>query len=176
MGAGQVGGNKLVGAGQVQCNKLVGAGQFGGDLPEGAGKFRGDLLKGTGQHQVKGDELEGANQDQVGGDEPGGADQGQIKGGDHQEEDNMTAEEIKIKTLMFASDSAGFRIYTEEVNMWKEVCVLKNEEQGIVLWLALPRNDPNDIIINKIGAEKLKKETGLRKFIEAMNEAFIANQ
>ena len=44
-----------------------------------------------------------------------------------------------------------------------------------MLWLALPREHPSDIkelIMAKIGAEELKKKTGVTKFIDAMNEAF----
>ena len=44
-----------------------------------------------------------------------------------------------------------------------------------MLWLALLRDNPSDIkeiIIDKIEAEELQKETGLQKFMEAINEAF----
>ena len=121
MGAGQVGGDKLVGAGQVRGEKLVGASHIGSDITEGE------------EHQVEGDKREGANQ----------------LGGEY----NMMVEGFKIKTPKFASE---FCIYTEEVNMWNRVCgLLKKEEQGIVLWLELPRDDPSNIkelIMEEIGA------------------------
>ena len=44
-----------------------------------------------------------------------------------------------------------------------------------MLWLALPRDHPSNIkefILAKVGNEELEKETGIEKFIEAMNEAF----
>ena len=77
-------------------DKLVRAGQVGGDKLLRAGHIGSGMLKGA-EHQVEGNEPEGANQ--VGG-----------------EEDNMTVEGFKIKTPKFASDRAGFCIYTEEVN------------------------------------------------------------
>ena len=42
-----------------------------------------------------------------------------------------------------------------------------------MLWLALPRDTPSYIkesIEAKVGKDKLKKDTGIDKFIEAMNE------
>ena len=44
-----------------------------------------------------------------------------------------------------------------------------------MLWLALPRDTPSYIkesIEAKVGKDKLKKDTGINKFIKAMNEAF----
>ena len=87
----------------------------------------------------------------------------------------MTAEGTRIKTQMFASDNTRFCIYAQEVNLWKEECGLQKEEQGIVLWMALPKDDPSDIkelILDKIGADQLRKETSLQKLMEAMNKAF----
>ena len=55
------------------------------------------------------------------------------------------------------------------------MCGLDKEKQGIVLWLALPSNDPRDIkelIHVKVGADEQRKETGLQKFMEATDEAF----
>ena len=80
---------------------------------------------------------------------------------------------MRIPTPLFSAEN--FRTYMEEVSLWKEVCELPEEKQGIVLWLALPRDHPSDIkelILAKIGDEELKKKTGVKKFIEAMNEAF----
>ena len=80
---------------------------------------------------------------------------------------------MRIPTPQFSAEN--FRTYMEEVSLWKEVCELPEEKQGIVLWLALPRDHPSDIkelILAKIGDEELKKKTCVEKFIEAMNEAF----
>ena len=80
---------------------------------------------------------------------------------------------MRIPTPLFSAEN--FRTYMEEVSLWKEVCELPEEKQGIVLWLALPRDHPSDIkelILAKIGDEELKKKTGVKKFIEAMNESF----
>ena len=80
---------------------------------------------------------------------------------------------MRIPTPQFSAEN--FRTYMEEVSLWKEVCELPEEKQGILLWLALPRDHPSDIkelILAKIGAEELKKKTGVKKFIEAMNESF----
>ena len=59
--------------------------------------------------------------------------------------------------------------------MWREVCNILKAKQGIMLWLALPRGNPSDIkelIMSKVGKEELKKETGVDRFVQAMEEAF----
>ena len=79
----------------------------------------------------------------------------------------------RVATPQFSAEN--FHTYIEEVSLWREVCDLPEEKQGIMLWLALPREHPSDIkelIMAKIGAEELKKKTGVTKFIDAMNEAF----
>ena len=55
------------------------------------------------------------------------------------------------------------------------MCELAKAKQGIMLWLALPRDTPSDIkesISAIVGIDELKKETGMYKFAAAMNEAF----
>ena len=55
------------------------------------------------------------------------------------------------------------------------MCELAKAKQGIVLWLALPRDMPSNIkesISASVGMDKLKKETGINKFVAAMNKAF----
>ena len=69
----------------------------------------------------------------------------------------------------------NFKAYSEEVEMWREVCNILKAKQGIMLWLALPRGNPSDIkelIMSKVGKEELKKETGVDRFVQAMEEAF----
>merc|ERR1719319_928977 len=49
----------------------------------------------------------------------------------------------------------------------------------MVLWLSLPRSHSSgvkELIMAKVGSEELKKETGVEKFVEAMNEAFGATK
>ena len=55
------------------------------------------------------------------------------------------------------------------------MCELPKAKQGIVLWLAVPRDTPSDIkesISASVGTDQLKKDTGIDKFIATMNEAF----
>ena len=55
------------------------------------------------------------------------------------------------------------------------VCGLDKNKLGTVLWLKLPRDDPIDIkelILAKVGPDKLNSNEGLNKFLEAMDEAF----
>ena len=69
----------------------------------------------------------------------------------------------------------NFRTYMEEVDLWRTLEEVGEEQQGIVLWLSLPRNHPSDVkelIMARVGSEELKKATGVEKFVEAMNEAF----
>ena len=73
---------------------------------------------------------------------------------------------MRIPTPLFSAEN--FRTYMEEVSLWKEVCELPEEKQGIVLWLALPRDHPSDIkelILAKIGDEELKKKTVSRNLL-----------
>ena len=79
----------------------------------------------------------------------------------------------RVKVPQFSDED--FRTYMDEVEMWREVAGVAKEKQGMLLWLELPRHHPSDIkalIMNKIGKEELKKETGADKFVTAMQEAF----
>jgi hypothetical protein len=79
----------------------------------------------------------------------------------------------RVKVPLFSDED--FRTYMDEVEMWREVAGVAKEKQGMLLWLELPRHHPSDIkdlIMNKIGKEELKKETGADKFVTAMEEAF----
>ena len=81
----------------------------------------------------------------------------------------------RITVPKFDSRGNGFRIYREEVNMWAAVCRMEKSKLGIVLWLELPRDDPSDmeeLILAKVGADDLKTDKGLTKFLEVMDEAF----
>ena len=63
----------------------------------------------------------------------------------------------------------------DKIEMWKEVCCLPKTKLGIVLWLHLPRDSTSDIkesINTCVGVTELKKETGVKKFNDTMNEAF----
>ena len=78
-------------------------------------------------------------------------------------------EHIKVKIPQFSLDA--FKTYMDEVEVWREVCGIPKEKQGLLLWLELPREHPSDIkelIMNKIGRDELKLETGIEKFVEAM--------
>ena len=77
-----------------------------------------------------------------------------------------------VATPQFSAEN--FRTYMEEVDLWRSLGEVPEEKQGIMLWLALPRDYPSDIkelILVKV-SEELKKNTGVTKFVEAMNEAF----
>ena len=66
-------------------------------------------------------------------------------------------------------------MYMDEIEVWKEVCGLPKTKQRMALWLHLPRDSPSDIkesINANAGVTKLKKETSVNKFIDAMNKAF----
>ena len=79
----------------------------------------------------------------------------------------------RIPIPMFAKES--FRMYMDKVDIWKEVCQIVKAKQGMVLLMHLPRETPSDIkelIMASVGLAELKLETGINKFINAMNEAF----
>ena len=79
----------------------------------------------------------------------------------------------RVPTPQFSAEN--FRTYMEEVALWRALGEVAVEKQGIMLWLALPRDHPSDIkelILAKVGSEELKEKTGVDKFVEAMNEAF----
>ena len=85
----------------------------------------------------------------------------------------VTDKSTRVTVPIFSAEN--FKAYSEEVEMWREVCDVPKAKQGIMLWLALPRGDASDIkelIMSKVGKEELKKETGVDKFIQAMEEAF----
>ena len=86
---------------------------------------------------------------------------------------NAGVKSTRIAVPQFSSEQ--FKVYMEEVELWREVCDVPKVKQGIMLWLQLPRDHPSDIKelkMNKIGREELKKETGIEKFVKAMEEAF----
>ena len=76
----------------------------------------------------------------------------------------------RILTPVFSEDK--FRMYMEEIEVWGEVCGMPKRQQGMFLWMNLPRDTPSDIkesISASLGITELKKETGIDKFIDAMN-------
>ena len=79
----------------------------------------------------------------------------------------------RVATPQFSAEN--FHTYMEEIDLWRSLGEVPQDKQGTMLWLALPRDHPSDIkelILVKVGSEELKKETGVTKFVEAMNEAF----
>ena len=85
----------------------------------------------------------------------------------------MVERSTRVPTPTFSAEN--FKTYMEEVELWREVCDVPKAKQGIMLWLQLPREDASDIkelIMSKVGKDELKKETGIERFVEAMNEAF----
>ena len=70
----------------------------------------------------------------------------------------------RVPTPQFSAEN--FRIYMEEVALWRALGEVAEEKQGSMLWLALPRDHPSDIkelIMAKVGIEELKKKTGVNK-------------
>ena len=79
----------------------------------------------------------------------------------------------RIPTPEFSEDN--FRSYTDEIELWREVYELPKAKQGIMLLLVLPRDTPSDIkgsISASVGTDELNKETGIKKFVAAMDKAF----
>ena len=86
---------------------------------------------------------------------------------------NAGVKSTRIAVPQFSSEQ--FKVYMEEVELWREVCDVPKVKQGIMLWLQLPRDHPSDIkelIMAQIGMDTLKSEDGIDRFMEAMNEAF----
>ena len=55
------------------------------------------------------------------------------------------------------------------------MCGLPKPDQGVMLWLQLPRDHPSDIKANieaEIGFDNLKKEDRADKFVQAMENTF----
>ena len=72
-------------------------------------------------------------------------------------------------------DPDEFEIYLADINVWKKLCGLPKNEQGMMLWYNLPSKHPSDIkakMFNKICVEELEKEDRAKTFVEAMEKAF----
>ena len=75
-------------------------------------------------------------------------------------------ETMRIPIPMFSEEN--FCMYMDEIKVWKEVCGLPKDKQGMVLWIHLPRDKPSDIkesINASVGVIEPKKETGVDKFV-----------
>ena len=84
----------------------------------------------------------------------------------------------RITITKFESSGNGYRIYRDKVTLWAAVCGLEKKNLGTVIWLKLPRIDPSNIkelILAKVGPDKLNSDEGLAKFLEAMVDAFKPN-
>ena len=95
------------------------------------------------------------------------------QGGGGQQELVVTDRSTRVPVPIFSADN--YKAYSEEVEMWREVCNIPKAKQGIILWLALPRGDASDIkelILSKVGKDELKTEQGVDRFVQAMEEAF----
>ena len=85
------------------------------------------------------------------------------------------AERIKVPIPVFAADHIGFDAYMKEVKAWRRLCGLPKADQGVMLWMQLPRDHASDIkakIEAEIGFDDLKKEDGVDKFVQAMEDTF----
>ena len=49
----------------------------------------------------------------------------------------------RIPTPAFSEDN--LRMYMEEIEVWMEVCGIPKRQQGMFLWMNLPRDTPSDI-------------------------------
>ena len=79
----------------------------------------------------------------------------------------------RVPTLQFSAEN--FRTYMEEVALWRVLGKVVEEKQGIMLWLALTKDNPSEIkelIMTKVGSKELKKKTGVDKFVQVMIETF----
>ena len=94
-------------------------------------------------------------------------------GGGGQQEFVVRDMSTRVPVPVFSADN--YKAYSDEVEMWREVCNVPKAKQGIMLWLALPRGDASDIkelILSKVGKDELKTEQGVDRFVQAMEEAF----
>ena len=60
-------------------------------------------------------------------------------GGAGQQELVVTDRSTRVPVPVFSADN--YKAYSDEVEMWREVCNVPKAKQGIILWLALPRGD-----------------------------------
>ena len=84
-------------------------------------------------------------------------------------------ERIKVPIPVFAADHTGFDAYMKEVRAWRRLCGLPKADQGVMLWMQLPREHASDIkakIEAEIGFDDLEKEDGVDKFVKAMEDTF----
>ena len=75
-------------------------------------------------------------------------------------------ERIKVPIPVFAADHTGFDAYMKEVRAWRRLCGLPKEDQGVMLWMQLPREHASDIkakIEAEIGFNDLEKEDRAKK-------------
>ena len=49
----------------------------------------------------------------------------------------------RIPTPAFSEDN--LRMYMEEIEVWMEVCAIPKRQQGMFLWMNLPRDTPSNI-------------------------------
>ena len=85
------------------------------------------------------------------------------------------AERIKVPIPVFTADHIGFNAYMKEVKAWRRLCGLPKADQGVMLWMQLPRDHASDIkakIEAKIGFDDLEKEDRVDKFVQAMEDTF----
>ena len=76
---------------------------------------------------------------------------------------------------VIVADHIGFDAYMKEVKAWRRLCGLLKADQGVMLWMQLPRDHASDIkakIEAEIGFDDLEKEDGVDKFVQAMEDTF----
>ena len=78
------------------------------------------------------------------------------------------AERIKVPIPVFAAHHIGFDADMKQVTAWRRLCGLPKADQGVMLWMQLPREHASNIkakIEMEIGFDDLEKEDGVDKFV-----------
>ena len=86
----------------------------------------------------------------------------------------MASIQTAVRVAQF--DQENVQTYIDEISAWKLVTEVKEKKQGPLVWMSLPKNDPNNIkqsVSNSIGMDDLNKDNGLDKLIAVLKEAFL---
>ena len=85
----------------------------------------------------------------------------------------MSTTRIKIPT--FNSGTDDYDTYVNEVELWKIIGKADKKEQAIMLVYELKKEDPSGIrdkILNEIPITDLKKDDGMKTYMDFMNKHF----
>ena len=82
----------------------------------------------------------------------------------------MLKMEVQIDTVVKVPeyDSNNIQMYIEELMMWMLIMSVEKKKQGPIVWMSLPKNDPNNIkqfISNSIKNKDLNKDDCIEKLV-----------